>query len=254
MFQYKIKDYFEWMIFNRFLIKASGKNRFQASLIQHYKNNIPDDSAILNTDTRLGFVYENLVAHMIDQHPYYEIVDRNIQIIENGKTHGEIDFVVENKTTGKLIQLECAVKFYLFHPQSGNWIGPNANDKLHLKYHKLIDKQLNLYRDYKELTPYDITESQLWTNGMLFVPPGFDYQLPDYINKEVAIGNWFYKSDKKRLKGIPVKKNEWIIPIDKIHSSSAMKRISNPFNSLMLKNDEVNKKFFVVADNWPIYL
>ncbi|MDR9399539.1 DUF1853 family protein [Salibacter sp.] len=251
MFQNRIKDYIYWMISNPFLLTAKGKNNLQKEITHDWSERFQGESKTVTPRKRLGFLYEDLVSHLITQHHSYEIVDRNIQIIENGKTHGEIDFVVLNKTTDQLIQLESAVKFYLFHPQSGMWIGPNANDKLHLKYNKLIEKQLNLYRDFEELIPYNISESQLWTNGMLFVPQGSDYQLPEYVNKNVEIENWFFKSDEEKPKGVPLNKNEWIIPTDKIHSQLAMKRKSTLEKSSMLLNTASNNKFFLVHENWP---
>lgn len=239
------------MISNPFLLTAKGKSNLQKEITNDWSERFQGESKTVTPRKRLGFLYEDLVSHLITQHHSYEIVGRNIQIIENGKTHGEIDFVVLNKTTDQLIQLESAVKFYLFHQQSGMWIGPNANDKLHLKYNKLIEKQLNLYRDFEELIPYNISESQLWTNGMLFVSPGSDYQLPEYVNKEVAIENWFFESDEEKPKGAPLNKNEWILPTDKIHSQLAMKRKSTLEKSSMLLEIASNKKSFVVPENWP---
>ena len=73
----------------------------------------------------------------------------NIQLIEDKKTIGEIDFIIENIITKQLIHIELAYKFYLFDPTISsetinNWIGPNRNDSLKEKLEKLKSKQFPL--------------------------------------------------------------------------------------------------------------
>jgi hypothetical protein len=62
----------------------------------------------------------------------------NIQVIEDKKTIGEIDFIIEDKNTKQVIHMELAYKFYLFDPSISsepinNWIGPNRDDSLQEK-------------------------------------------------------------------------------------------------------------------------
>ena len=81
----------------------------------------------------------------------------NVQIIEDKKTIGEIDFIIENITTKQLIHMELAYKFYLFDPTISsetvnNWIGPNRNDSLKEKLEKLASKDVKTIT-YKAFQP-----------------------------------------------------------------------------------------------------
>jgi hypothetical protein len=77
------------------------------------------------------------------------MVDENIQIIEEKRTVGELDFIIREINKERLIHLELAYKFYLFDPSISaepinNWIGPNRNDSLKEKLEKLKRKQFPL--------------------------------------------------------------------------------------------------------------
>jgi len=103
----------------------------------------------LPTNLRLGHLVEKIVAELIKASTNYKVLYENVQIIEDRKTIGEIDFIIENKMTKQLIHLELAYKFYLFDPSISsqpinNWIGPNRNDSLKEKLEKLKTKQFPL--------------------------------------------------------------------------------------------------------------
>ncbi|MGB6034682.1 MAG: DUF1853 family protein, partial [Cryomorphaceae bacterium] len=79
----------------------------------------------------------------------FDMVDENIQIIEEKRTIGELDFVVKEIDKERLIHIELAYKFYLLDPSISaepinNWIGPNRNDSLKEKLQKLKRKQFPL--------------------------------------------------------------------------------------------------------------
>ena len=48
----------------------------------------------------------------------YEILAKNLQIIYQKKTLGEIDFIVKNRSDNSIFQVEMVYKFYLFDPES----------------------------------------------------------------------------------------------------------------------------------------
>jgi hypothetical protein len=103
----------------------------------------------LPTNIRLGHLAEKIVSELIKSSTNYKVLYENIQIIENKKTIGEIDFIIEEIVTSQVIHLELAYKFYLFDPNISsqpinNWIGPNRNDSLREKLDKLKHKQLPL--------------------------------------------------------------------------------------------------------------
>ncbi|MFT7343781.1 MAG: hypothetical protein ACI9XP_000356 [Lentimonas sp.] len=106
----------------------------------------------LPTNIRLGQLVEKIVSELIKSSKNYNLQFENIQIIENKKTIGEIDFIIEKTNTNEQIHLELAYKFYLFDPSISsvhinNWIGPNRNDSLREKLDKLKSKQFPLLYD-----------------------------------------------------------------------------------------------------------
>ena len=70
----------------------------------------------LPTNIRLGHLVEKIVSELIKSSTNYKVLYENIQIIENKKTIGEIDFIIEEIVTSQVIHLELAYKFYLFDP------------------------------------------------------------------------------------------------------------------------------------------
>jgi len=106
----------------------------------------------LPTNIRLGHLAEKIVSELIKASANFNVLYENIQLIEEKKTIGEIDFIIQETASKKVIHLEMAYKFYLFDPTMSseainNWIGPNRNDSLREKLDKLKRKQLPLLYD-----------------------------------------------------------------------------------------------------------
>lgn len=103
----------------------------------------------LPTNVRLGHLAEKVVSQLIKSSTNYTVLYENVQIIEEEKTIGEIDFILQNQKTKQVLHIELAYKFYLFDPNISsetinNWIGPNRNDSLREKLEKLKTKQFPL--------------------------------------------------------------------------------------------------------------
>ncbi len=103
----------------------------------------------LPTNLRLGHLAERVVSALISASTNYNILHENVQIVEDKRTIGEIDFIIQEKNTEQITHLELAYKFYLYDPTISsepfeNWIGPNRNDSLKKKIDKLKSKQFPL--------------------------------------------------------------------------------------------------------------
>lgn len=111
---------------------------------------VDDDPAELEAllagqkDRRLGKYFETLWFYWISHHPRYQLVENNLQVIIDGETLGEIDFIVFDNVTGKTMHWELAVKFYLGVGDTrlmSNWHGPKLRDRLDIKFGHLLDRQ-----------------------------------------------------------------------------------------------------------------
>lgn len=101
-------------------------------------------------DRRLGKYFETLWFYWFSKNPRYEVLANNLQIIFDGETLGEIDFIVLDKVTGKTVHWEVAVKFYLAVGDTSlmsNWHGPNRRDRLDIKFEHLAQRQSMLSKD-----------------------------------------------------------------------------------------------------------
>ncbi|MFD2828074.1 DUF1853 family protein [Leeuwenhoekiella polynyae] len=120
------------------------------------KKNLPKDFKMPDS-IRLGQRMEVLMEAALSSHRY-QILSKNLQIIAEKQTLGELDFIVNDLTLKKTIHLEMVYKFYFYRPElTGNWIdkiiGPNAKDKLRFKLNKMSSHQFPiLYRP--ETTSY----------------------------------------------------------------------------------------------------
>ncbi len=156
-----------------------------------------------------------------------EVLVKNLQIIHQKETLGEIDFIVKNRSNNAIFQLEMVYKFYLFDPEirgkwTQQWIGGNRRDNLHLKLQKLEEKQLPLlyapetlsYLKEIDLKPAEI-EQKVCLMGQLFLPYKQEPTLNEKLNPTALAGFWL---NKTQLYGLEQKvhrlhippKNDWV--------------------------------------------
>jgi hypothetical protein len=108
---------------------------------------IPDIQ--LPTNLRLGHLAERIISELIKASSNYKMLYENLQIREDDRTIGELDFLIQDVHTKNILHVELAYKFYLYDPDiSGpsinNWIGPNRRDTLSEKLTKLKIRQFPL--------------------------------------------------------------------------------------------------------------
>lgn len=110
--------------------------------------------ALLNEqkDRRLGKYFETLWLYWLQHNDRYQLVEKNLQVVIDGQTLGEIDFIVFDNKTRQMLHWEVAVKFYLGVADTrimSNWYGPNCRDRLDIKVEHLIKRQSMISQDEK---------------------------------------------------------------------------------------------------------
>ena len=223
----------------------------------------------LPTNVRLGHLVEKIVSELIKASTNYKLLYENVQIIEDKKTIGEIDFIIQNENTKQLIHLELAYKFYLFDPSISsepinNWIGPNRNDSLKEKLEKLKTKQFPLlYHNctksiFNTIVVDDVSQA-LCLLVSLFIP--YDYKANFspiyekaikgyYINMETFISldnpsKTYYLPPKKEWGMDPAENEIWN------HFNDIEKHITNAINEKQAplcwqKDKDSYLEFFIV--------
>lgn len=227
---------------------------------------------------RLGFYFERLYQVLLEDLLGWEILLKNQQIQSNGRTIGELDFVVHNRTDDRIEHHEIAVKYYLGVPGTDHptlWYGPNARDRLDLKTDNLIHHQSRRTHQPETralLEQLDISgplTARIFMPGYLFYPDGNSISAPDYVPDNHLRGSWLYLS-KARARDtscwVPLHKPHWIGPWLQDEPPApettleALERIEHhavPALFAVLENDadsgvwRETERVFVVPENWP---
>ena len=164
-------------------------------------------------DRRLGARFEGLWHYFLEQHSFYDVLTYNRQIFDGKQTIGALDFLIRDHFRHGVVHLELAVKFYLYVPgvpgaSLAQWIGPNPDDNLELKYRHLLDHQLPLSGDSR--TCRDLRQQGLtlpdrqWgaMKGVLFRPlehAQMAVTAPAPVITDCSYGWWLRSSDSRLL-------------------------------------------------------
>lgn len=171
--------------------------------IEHVLSRAPENlEAAVNAGSShfLGSYFESLWRFYLTHSQRYELITANLQIHHEGITQGEMDFLVFDTVSHKILHQEVAVKFYLGTSKgigSTHWVGPNARDRLDLKLAHLQEKQLPFAgqprtRDILK-AQYNITalQSQVLLKGILFLPASsHSLSIAPQINPHHQGGRW----------------------------------------------------------------
>jgi hypothetical protein len=162
----------------------------------------------------------------------YQLIAANLQIQGSENTKGELDYLVFDTQTKKVLHIELACKFYLYDSdepknKSDSWIGPNRKDSLHEKLTKLEQKQFPLLYATESLQTLnqlnidrDSVEQQLCLKSFLYIPKGLSTSLFPHRFSDCIVGYWipyieFNSEDKNAIYAIPQKK-QWLTPPEKL--------------------------------------
>jgi hypothetical protein len=181
----------------------------------------------------LGMQAEACFEAYLNSTKNYKLLTANLQINGAIETLGELDYIVKDLKSDKIIHIELACKFYLYDENAGaskeeKWIGPNRKDSLFDKLEKVKLKQFPLLQKeetIKKLATLQIetpTLQQLCLKAFLFLPQKINrsFLLKNY--SDCVVGYWikhtdFTEDDKTALYARPTKK-EWLLPIEAIEN------------------------------------
>lgn len=97
---------------------------------------------------RLGHQIEHVFRQVLARSTDHRILLHNRTIRKDKITLGEIDFILEQVATRKVVHVELSYKFYLIHPNIQDpvqaLIGPNRRDTFFRKLEKIRNKQFPL--------------------------------------------------------------------------------------------------------------
>lgn len=183
-------------------------------------------------DHRLGARFERLIEYGLTRLPGYDCIERRLQVHAEGRTVGEFDFLVQDRSQQRLEHWEVACKFYLGVPQDGtlHWVGPGKRDSLVRKLTHLTDRQLSLgetpayQRQARQTGPISGVRAIL--KGRLFYPlarqtafdSGFVFRQergPIVLNPRAPRGFWcnFEEFSGLRPRAVyVVNKADWLDP------------------------------------------
>ena len=125
---------------------------------------MPKQASALNLQQKLGHLYEDALAVLLESTPQYDVLTRGLPIRQDaGHTLGELDYLLRDLVSGRTIHLELAVKFYLaVETESGLRLpGPDARDHYFRKLEKMRSHQLVLMDKFRDLLPNEFRDQEV---------------------------------------------------------------------------------------------
>lgn len=190
-----------------------GIQSFHLSQLHFPFNNTTVDTLelpMIPAGTVLGKRAEYFFKFCIEQSTNYDLLVHNLQIFKGNTTLGELDYIIQERKTGKLLHIELVYKFYLYDPdhQEKNsvipepfqtelckYVGPNRRDNFLYKLNRLKTHQLPLLytsqaKDTLSLLGINVykLQQQVCFLAHIFIPRALwrhDYK---YINKKCIAG------------------------------------------------------------------
>lgn len=203
---------------------------------------------------RLGFLYQYLCTHALQQSQHYDLSLEEVQInAPSGQTLGAIDLILETPHQ-EYEHWEIAIKFYLLH--QGTWFGPNAHDQLDKKLSRMLNHQLKMSQSdpfIQQYPQYENRSEHLLMQGRLYVNP-FDHEpIPGHclgytLNTSQISGFWCYQHQWDRI-GQPLyhlPKECWAAGIDVFGLP-----VERPEDRFIHGQTKEGEFWFVVPDDWP---
>lgn len=226
------------------------------------------------SNRRLGHQAEFVFLHLLHASAEFDVLAHSIQLIEDKRTLGELDFIIQNVKTEEVLHVELTYKFYILDRSISapidQLIGPNRKDTFVKKLRKTRDQQIPLLysqsgRDIVRGLGLEIEAIKQYVAfyAHVFVPYMDRIFKVDNLNEKCVIGYWVTQQEfqieefKSCTYYYPIK-SEWMhIPHQDVewrNYDEIMDEISSQIKegrSVMLwKKDEggeVIERFFICA-------
>ncbi|GAC1375085.1 MAG: DUF1853 family protein [Aquirhabdus sp.] len=172
--------------------------------------------------SRLGIRFEALLSFWLnDQSGHwhdFEMLAKNIQLKDEKRTIGEVDFIIKNKLTNEIEHWELSLKFYLGEGtlQPYEWRGLNDRDTFGRKIKHTLQRQFNVDHihvpDFGERT---IDKRVAIFKGRLFYPDQVSdsakESLEKWLHPEHLQGTWGYQLPHE-INWRRAARREWLTP------------------------------------------
>lgn len=200
----------------------------------HFQRYLPrlraldDDPTELNQtlaklpSSRLGIRFEALLSFWLNDHSGdwhdFELLAKNIQLKDEKRTIGEVDFVIKNKLTDQIEHWELSLKFYLGEGalQPYEWRGLNDRDTFGRKIKHTLQRQFNVDQIHlPELGEMTIDKRIAIFKGRLFYPDqvaeSVKESLATWLHPEHLRGTWGYQLPRE-INWRRAARREWLTP------------------------------------------
>jgi hypothetical protein len=201
---------------------------------------------------RLGFIYQELCKRLFESHHEFDISAQEIQLFDEKKTIGAIDFLLERQN--KIEHWEVAIKFYLL--KDGLWYGPDSRDRLDKKLDRMLTHQLKMSETdaFKDRFPeIGRVEKKLFIQGRLYTNPFSPEPIPNEclgyeIQHENILGHWCYSHQVELIEDpiFQLDKIDWITGKIPNH-----RRYKANLDYSVHCQTQSGTFWFVVPDTWP---
>lgn len=227
---------------------------------------LPDVIPELNFKQKLGHIYEDALAVLLESSREVELLERNLQIqVDRHNTVGELDYLLRDTYTGELVHLELAAKFYLaVKTQEGmTFPGPDARDHYGRKISRLLEHQLVLPQRYREYFSPEYQEVGMKTKQLVYGCLFDHVDSPqmaetDYLNPRCRRGRWLrineagdYFGDEI-LELIP--KSLWPVPLELMEKFELERWhiLQELERCVMVRITGNRQPHFIVPDRYPV--
>ncbi|WP_320823948.1 DUF1853 family protein [Reinekea sp.] len=176
---------------------------------------------------KLGHYFEALVAYLFLASSGFRVLAQNRTIVADKRTLGELDLLIQDLASERVIHLELALKFYLWVPGQRQpvWVGSGLHDFMADKIERLHQHQLRLpaLAYARQCWPADLpypTEHRLWMPGRLYVPessqalgvPHTQFRdTPFELNNQALLSSWFESGTAALSPKRSIRKADWLV-------------------------------------------